>query len=125
MPCGELRISSMLQAGVCALFLGIWFRNEAAGAQASWWPYALATYAALASVAPWLTGDLGRSDFTLRLSLVIGLLFALPVGVGGFLLAGSPYSIIGVGCWILVAAWGVHLLISLGCWWRGRGTSVG
>ena len=103
----------MLQAAVIALVLGALFRGTSAAASSALWPYLVGGYGLLAATVPWLTGGLGRSDFSLRLSAILGIVFALPLCVSAYWLSSSPYLVISVGCWALAAAWGVHLVVSV------------
>ena len=114
MPRGELRISGMLQAAIIAMVLGAVFRKTPAASAPMTWPYLLAAYGFLAATTPWLLGGLGRDDFAPRLSLLMGVFFALPLCVAAYWLSASPYRPISIGCWMLVAAWGMHLLVSIG-----------
>jgi hypothetical protein len=104
----------MLQAAIIAMVLGVLFRRTPAVAASLVWPYVLAAYGFLAATMPWLLGGRGRDDFALRLSLLMGVFFALPLGVAACWLSVSPYRPISIGCWLLVAVWGIHLLISIG-----------
>ncbi len=113
MPLGQLRISGLLQASVIAFALGFLFRDTPATDQASTWPYVLGGYGFVAAVAPWLAGGLDRSSLSIRLSAVLGLLFAAPVALSAYWLSTSPYSTISIGCWVLVALWAVHFAVSV------------
>ena len=78
------------------------------------WPYAAAVYAALASVVPWLGGGYYEGEFAVGRSLALGVFFALPMSASAYWLLPSAYHTIGVGGLALAAAWGVHLLVSIG-----------
>lgn len=85
-----------------------------APADAAWWPYVPFAYAFMAAVAPWLTGCFLEAEFRIGYSVLLGILGALPFGIAARWLADSPYRAIVVGCWIVVALWALHLLLSLG-----------
>ena len=106
------------------MILGVMFKNIPADAPHSLWPYWAAGYGALATVVPWLAGVPGNIDadeFNLRVSLGLGVFFALPLGVSAYWLSASPYYIISIGCWVLAALWVLHLLISSIVYFRKRG----
>jgi len=110
----------MVQAAAIALFLGYFLKDTPAGADTKLWPYLLAGWGVLASVMPWFLGHFVDDDFTLRQSVWVAVIFALPLAVGARWLDGTPYHAISVGCWVLVALAGVHMLVSLGVrLWKG------
>ena len=113
MPRNELRTSGMLQAAAIALVIGWVFRDTAATEATKAWPYVVGAYGLLAATLPWCIGGVGRGEFRLAYSLLLGVLFALPMAAAALWLADSPYRAIQWGCWALVAAWGVHCLVSL------------
>jgi hypothetical protein len=113
MPRNELRTSGLLQAAVAALVVGWMFRDVPATEPARTWPYVVAGYGALAATVPWLAGGVGRDEFALPYSLLLGVLFAAPMAAAAAWLADSPYRAIHAGAWGLVAAWGVHLLVAV------------
>lgn len=113
MPRGELRISGLLQAAAVGLALGWRFRHTPATAAPATWPYFLAGYGFLAATVPWLIGGVGRNEFSPRLSALLGVVFAVPVGISGYWLSASPYRAISLGCWVLVAAWALHFAASM------------
>lgn len=119
MPRGELRISGMLQAAVIALVLGALYRETATDSPGQW-PYWLAGYGFLAATAPWLTGGLGRNDFSLRMTTVLGSIFAVPLAVSAYWLSSSPYPALVIGCWVLLGLWSAHFLAAVGLWLRAR-----
>jgi len=117
---------------VIALVLGVWFKDTPADAPRSLWPYFAAGYGVLATVVPWLVGIIGqlsgdeyagidRNEFGVRASLWLLVFYALPLGVSAYWLSASPYPLISIGCWALAALWGLHLLISIGVYFRKRG----
>lgn len=103
-----------------ALAVGFALRNVPATAHAAGWPYALFGYALLATVAPWLLGGVEEDEFQLRVSLVLGLLFALPFWLASRWLAHTPYHAIATYSRVMVALWGVHLLVSIVNWLGAR-----
>jgi hypothetical protein len=109
----ELRISGLLQSAIVAVAVGAKFSGMPADAHAPTWPYFAAGYGMLASTVPWLLGGVSRSEFSLRISALLGIFFALPVGVSAYFLDWSPYRAISVGYWLLVGAWVAHLLTAL------------
>jgi hypothetical protein len=117
-PRNELRVSGLLQAAIIVLIVGWRFRHAAPTAPQPVWPYFLTGYAFLAATVPWLSGGIDRDEFSPRLSILLGVLFALPMAVAGHWLISSPYRALGWGCWLLAAAWAVHLLISIGLRFR-------
>jgi hypothetical protein len=112
MPRNELRTSGLLQAAVIALVLGAMFDDVAPGSPTATWPYVLAGYGAFAATVPWLAGGVMREELGLRFSLLLGVFFALPMAAGGWWLVPTAYRTIGLGCWVLVGAWGLHLLVA-------------
>ena len=86
-PLNELRISGALQGAFIALAAGFALRNVPATATAAWWPYALFGYGFVAAVFPWLLGGYLEGEFRPALSLVLGVLVALPFWVAARWLA--------------------------------------
>ncbi len=80
---------------------------------ASTWPYVLFGYGVLATIVPWTVGGFVEGEFGIRSSLLLGVFFALPLWVSARWLETTPYHLIGLGCWVLVALWIVHLLVSV------------
>jgi hypothetical protein len=113
MPRNELRTSGLLQAAVVALVVGWTFKDTAAGEATTLWPTLLGGYGLLAATVPWASGGVAREEFDLRLSLLLGVLFAAPMAACATWLADSPYRALHYGAWALVAAWGVHLGVAL------------
>lgn len=109
-----------MQASFIALGVGFHLRNVTVPAPEAWWPYLLFGYAGLAIVVPWLQGCYGEDELRPRYSLFLGVIFALPFWLAARWLADSPYRAIVVGCEIMVALWGMHLLLSLSLWLRDR-----
>ena len=96
------------------LILGGLFHGAPATAPAKLWPYFLFGYAVLATVLPWLLGCFSEGEFDLPHSLILGILFARPVGLAARWLSHSPYRLISFGCWAMVGLWGIHLLVVIG-----------
>lgn len=117
----NLRTSGPLQAAVVALALGFLLRGTPESEPAATWPYVVAGYGFLATIAPWLAGSYGPGEFSLRYWVVLGVMFAAPVAAGAWLLGGTPYADLGVGFWGLAALWLVHGVIALAR--RGRAAS--
>lgn len=92
MPRNELRTAGMLQAAVIALVLAALFARTPAEVPAASWPYVLAGYGLLAATVPWLTGGIGRNEFSLALSAYLGVVFALPLALSAYWLDGTPYQ---------------------------------
>ena len=113
MPRNELRTSGLLQAAVIALVLGWRLRGTPADAEPALWPYVLAGYGLLAATIPWLLGGVDRGELRWQYSLLLGVLFALPMALAAWWLDDTPYRSIRFGCWALAAAWGVHLAVGL------------
>lgn len=108
-----MRITGPLLAAIIALALGAWFRHTSATASVSWWPYFVGGYGFLSAIVPWLVGGIEREELTLRYSVLIGVFVAIPLAVAAHWLRGSAYHSLAVACWVLIAGWGVHLLISV------------
>ncbi|MGQ0510165.1 MAG: hypothetical protein ACT4P9_06085 [Betaproteobacteria bacterium] len=109
----ELRTSGPLQAAVVALALGFLLRDTPEAEPARTWPWVAAGYGVLAAVLPWLAGGYGPGEFSLRNWIVLGVMFAAPVAVGAWLLAGTPYAHISVAFAGLAVLWVVHGTIAL------------
>lgn len=113
MPRNELRISGLLQAAIIALIIASSFSSSPASEPQVMWPYYVSAYAVLAVITPWFIGGIGKDEFSLSLSVLLGIVFALPLGVSAYWLYPSPYWLISMGYWLLVAAWSVHLVIAI------------
>jgi hypothetical protein len=113
LPRNELRVTGMVQAVAIASGLALYLRGEPPGAPTSTWPYVLAIYGALAATAPWLAGGVGRWEFDLRYSALLGLFFGLPMAAVGTWLVPSAYRAIGIGGWALFALWVVHAGVAI------------
>jgi hypothetical protein len=98
---------------VIALVLGVLFKDTPAAAPHAAWPYWLAGYGALAAVVPWLTGGLGKKEFSPGYSMVLLVTFAAPMALAAWWLADSPYRAISIGCAALAGLWVAHLMIAL------------
>ena len=59
---------------------------------------------------PWL---IPGGEYQPRMSLVLGVICALPFWLATRWLAHSPYHALATGCWVIVGLWGLHSLISL------------
>jgi len=64
-------------------------------------------------VVPWLIALYVEHEFHPAMSLVLGVIFALPFWTAARWLADSPYRSLVTGCWLMVALWALHLLISI------------
>ena len=113
-------MSSGLVAGLIAGFGGYYLRDVPGTAETAWWPYFLFGYAFLTTVAVWLTGGFLEEEFWLRSTLILGVVYALPFWLAANWLAETPYHVLAISCWIMVALWGVHLLVSIGAWIKSR-----
>jgi len=107
-------MSSSLLAGLIAGFAGYYLRDVPGTAETAWWPYALFGYAFLTTTAVWMAGGFVGGEFHPVSTLIYGIVFALPFWLAANWLADTPYHVLVIGSWIMVALWGVHLLVSIG-----------
>ncbi len=121
MALNQLRISGLLQAALVAVLMGYQLRGTSTPDPAATWPYVLGGYAFLAAVVPWLAGGLGRSDFSVGYSAILGVIVAAPVALGAWWLTGTPYFVIAFGFWVLVAFWVAHLGVAVVFRFQGPG----
>ena len=112
-PRNELRSSGLIQASLISFILGFAFRHVPAIAPTHWWAYALTAYAAGASVFPWLLGGIEREEFSLRLSVALGIVYALPCAVAAAWLRPTPYHALAFIDQLFVGLWLVHFLIAI------------
>lgn len=121
MALNQLRISGLLQAALVAVLMGYQLRDAMAPEPTAAWPYVLGGYAFLAAVLPWFAGGLGRGDFSIGYSTLLGVIVAAPVALGAWWLTGTPYFFIGFAFWFLVVLWVVHLGVAVVFRFQGPG----
>jgi hypothetical protein len=112
-PQGELRLSAFLQAAIIALIAGSLLRKVPAGAPMKWWPFVAFGYAFLAGTVVGLFWSSDPDDFHPASSLFYGVIFAVPFWGAAVWLAHTPYRLISMGCWVMVALWALHFLLSV------------
>jgi len=109
-------MSGLVQASMILLVLGYRFRNATESQPTTWWAYALFAYACGAVVFPWLTGGVLREELSVVYSLILGVVFALPMWVASRWLADSPYQIVATVARISVWLWVLHAVIAVSLW---------
>lgn len=100
--------------------MGLHFRHVPAGAPAHVWPYLLFSYGALAAVLPWTLGNFYEDEFRFAPSLVLGVLYALPLALAARWLSSTPYPWIGRAYRVLASLWFLHLAVSAASSFRHR-----
>ena len=111
-PLNELRISGPLQGSIIMLWLSHHLSGAAADAGTPWWVHVLFGYAILAFVVPWLVGGFVDGEWSLRMSIVLGVIGALPMWVASRWLSTTPHSIMMDACRVIIALWVIHLAVA-------------
>jgi hypothetical protein len=116
-------MSSLFMAAIIALASAYFLRNVSADGPVPWWPYFAFAWAFVSVAVPWGIGvDAGflPEEFHPGMSLMFGVIFALPFWQASRWLAHTPYHLFVFECRFMIGLWGIHVLASLGLWIHAR-----